>query len=195
MKKLSIAVVLLTIFAMTVVSGKPKKSVDEPAIFTGEVSSNGIEVRVGTNVLTYSPDVITLILPDALGGEQYGRARVLKDNGPEGGRLDFYYNCSAFDLETCDYRLIVRFGIYDDGSVVFDPAGTSNMVLVSYEDEDPVQIGEGSLTFIIEFPGDSGGDDIVLGPEKGELCYDGHDNDGDGLVDCLDPNCKKECPQ
>ncbi len=203
MKKLSIAAVLLTIFAMTVVSGKPKKIETEPAVFGPapdgrlDISSYG-EVIVGTNVWSYSPEEIDLNLSEELFGTEIagwhsGRARVLKDNGPEGGRLDFYFDCDNDDLSTCTYRIIVRFGIYSDGEVVFDPG---SMVLVLYiPDDDPlVLMEEESVSFSIAFPADSGGDDIVLGPEKGELCYDGHDNDGDGLIDCADPNCKKECP-
>jgi hypothetical protein len=137
MSKTGLVAVLFAVITMTAASAAPKKSETERAVFgpyqaMEDVSSEGTPVIVGTNVLTYSPGLIDLYLSESLVanteisyGWHSGKARCLKKNGPEGGRLDFYFqNCVGDDLSSCSYRLIVRFGIYDRkaGVVVFDLA-------------------------------------------------------------------------
>jgi hypothetical protein len=93
----------------------------------------------------------------------------------EGGRLDFYFDCSTGDdLSTCPYRLIVRFGIYDRKAdvVVFD---LGHMLLFT-TGPDGSQIKEGSASFSIAFQAE-------------ENCKNGKDDDGDGYIDCPDPDC------
>ncbi|UCF35513.1 MAG: hypothetical protein JSU96_11765 [Acidobacteriota bacterium] len=135
MKRFVIASLVLAVFLTPTVSGAKDKSETEFAVFgeapdgTADLSSSN-PVVVGTNVWTYSPEFIELFLSDHVvdgtgisSGSHWGRARCLKKNGPEGGRLDFYFDCTGELLETCSYRLIVRFGIYDKKNdiVVFDP--------------------------------------------------------------------------
>lgn len=137
MNKLRIVAVFVTIIAMAAFLGAakkpagPDKTATEDAVFgpykdIADVSSVGA-VTVGTNVWTYSPEEIVLELSESVvsnptvliaGGPHSGFARCLKKNGPEGGRLDFSFDCGA---DGC-LRLIVRDGIYDRKSdtVVFD---------------------------------------------------------------------------
>lgn len=204
MSKVRITAVWFGILAMTAISGVARKNETELAMFAGapdgfaDISSEGYHVIVGTNVWTYSPDDILLYLSEKLvadteisPGEHWGRARCLKKNGPEGGRLDFYFDlCSGDDLSTCTYRLIVRFGIYDRNTdvVIFDP-GSMRL----YTTEGQLLKG-GDASFSIAFvPGSGGnGGDTEL-EQGGKKCGDGLDNDGDGLIDCDDPDCSKWC--
>ncbi len=146
MNKLKLVAVFVTIIALTALSGAAKKpdakdkSATEYAVFgavpdgTMDIEGDGV---VGTNVYTYSP--ITLYLSEEVelweevAGTQSGFARCLKKNGPEGGRLDFFFGpgCTE-ELSTCLYRLVVRDGIYDrktdtdlfdPGSVLLDQGG------------------------------------------------------------------------
>jgi hypothetical protein len=164
MNKLRIVAVFVAIIALTAVSGTAKKpanpdhSATEYAIFgaapggTADIAGEGI---VGTNVWTYSPQPITLILSDAFdgwAGEKYGFARCLKKNGPEGGRLDFFFDCGgSSDLSDCSYRLVVRDGIYDrkTDADVFDPGS----VLIDYTKDSPNDppVFSGSASFSIEY--------------------------------------------
>jgi hypothetical protein len=119
-----------------------------------------------------------------------GFARCLKKNGPEGGRLDFFFggdDCSE-ELNTCDYRLVVRGGIYDRKTDidVFDPGS----VLLDCQGK---LVKEGTASFTIEFSEIDGGGEEPGPPEEDEICDNDLGNDGDGKIDCRDPDCKKWC--
>jgi hypothetical protein len=166
MNKLRIVAVCVTIIALTAVSGAakkpalPDKSATEYAIFgaapggTADIVGEGV---VGTNVWTYSPQPIILNFSnDAFGnawkGPQTGFARCLKKNGPEGGRLDFFFACGgSSDLGDCSYRLVVRDGIYDrkTDADVFDPGS----VLIDYTKDSPNDppVFAGFASFSIEY--------------------------------------------
>jgi hypothetical protein len=143
---------------------KEKEKSTEYAVFgkgidgTADVLSAG-PVVVGTDVQTYSPELISLYLSkelvegtDLTKGWYDGMARVLRRNGPEGGRLDFYFDCSTTDLDSCDYRLIVRFGIYDRkaDTVWFDP-GEMTLNQRPTEDELGKTLKRGEASFSVKF--------------------------------------------
>jgi len=195
MNKLKLVALFATIIALTVVSGAAKKPADpdhsatEYAVFGDapggwDIQGEGV---VGTNVWTYSP--ITLLLSDRVAlvsGEYSGFARCLKKNGPEGARLDFFFGGDYCDsnLNTCDYRLVVRGGIYDrkPDIDVFDPGS----VLLDYKGNLEK---EGTASFTIAYSEVGGGGEEPTGLENGCQCKDGKDNDGDGDIDCDDPDC------
>jgi hypothetical protein len=158
MNKLRILAVFVAIITLTAVSGTAKKpaapdhSATQMALFgaapdgTADIAGEGV---VGTNVWTYSPQPITLYLTDRVAeaeGSKNGFARCLKKNGPEGGRPDFFFDCTGTELNTCAYRLVVRDGIYDrkNDVVVFDLGS----VLLDREGE---LVKEGTASFSIEF--------------------------------------------
>lgn len=163
MNRLRIGAVLVTMIALAAFSVAAKKpdggGATELAVFgavpdgTMDVLSNG-PVIVGTDVQTYSPSPIELFLSDALvsqtgipAGSHWGKARCLKKNATEGGRLDFYFDCAGDDLNTCSCRLIVRFGIYERKAdmVMFDPGS-----MVLYQGGQLVK--EGNASFSVAFP-------------------------------------------
>jgi hypothetical protein len=139
-----------------------QKSAVEPAVFgappvgTADIWSDG-PVLVGTDVQTYSPEEIVLYLSedlvgDNLAGSHGGMARVLRKNAREGGRLDFYFDCVTNDLNSCAYRLIVRFGIHDKktDTVWFDP-GTMELYLRPQEDTPGELLKGGQASFSVAF--------------------------------------------
>ena len=132
---------------------------------TADVLSDG-PVVVGTDVQTYSPVPISLTLSKELlanpNGTAYwpfaadqdsafwGFARVLRSNAREGGRLDFYFGCpNAYDKDECDYRLIVRFGIYDRkaDTILFDGA---EMFLNYRPNRENMKTGEANFSVKFE---------------------------------------------
>lgn len=192
MKKLKIVAVFVAIIALTVVSGEAMKpAATEHAEFGvvpgSEVADIEGEGVVGTNVWTYSPEPIELYLTENVVqyenqvGSNWGFARCLKKNS---ARLDFFFDCSGPDLVDCDYRLMVLDGIYDRelDVAVFDP-GTM------YLDFQGETVKAGTASFSIAFSENGGGGEEPAGSENGGQCKDGKDNDGDGLIDCDDPDC------
>jgi hypothetical protein len=168
MSKPKIVTAFAVIIAMSMFLGAakkpaaPDKSATELALFgpapdgTMDVVSDG-PVLVGVDVQTYSPDLIELFLSEALvsdtsipAGPHWGKARCLKKNGREAGRLDFYFDCTENDLSTCSYRLIVRFGLYDKkaDTVFFDPGS----MLLYTTGPDSQLLKEGQASFSVVFP-------------------------------------------
>ena len=119
----------------------------------------------------------------------------------------------------CPFHLVIVDGIYDRtlDRVVWGPDSrvylfdSSQGVPCEVYPNDPdcigppdyYQVGSGPLRalgwedpgpLVAQFQTD-GGDGDETEPEKTwDACDDGEDNDGDGLIDCADPNCKKVCP-
>jgi hypothetical protein len=143
-------------------------------------------------------------------GVFYGQARVLKKDG----RFDFDFDTAPCESPTygdgneppfgddddfCRYRLIVQDGIYDrKADTVVWEAG-SRVQLDDYSSGPYIAASwsaDGYL-FTAEF-GTGGGEDPDPEPEpdrerSADLCSDGVDNDGDGLADCSDRDCKRWC--
>lgn len=116
----------------------------------------------------------------------------------------------------CPFLLIAVDGVYDRSldRVVWSPQ--SEVYLVDYSQGAPCDVdpGEGCITpdeyqvgsgplgslgwvepgpLVAQFGADDGGGDETEPEKTWDACHDGEDNDGDGLIDCADPNCKKAC--
>jgi hypothetical protein len=90
--------------------------------------------------------------------------------------------------------IVYRGGYYDNQSntILFEPVpGEPYNALVG--DFEKIVLEADVYFFVQLFPDEGGGGES--GPENTvEQCGDGVDNDGDGRIDCDDPNCKKWCP-
>jgi hypothetical protein len=176
----------------------PTKQFTRPCELSGDATGGG---EVGVKAWSYGPLTMTImsgglqtLFGCVSGSNAYsGPGRVL-DN-----RLDFYFDpsenpleCGPFEdndgIPRCPYRLILLDGVYDQQAetVTFEVA---EALLVDYTVPDPYTLCEGTADLVVQFTdGDGGGDETES--EKGWACEDGVDNDGDGLEDCDDPDCK-----
>ncbi|WP_437730157.1 hypothetical protein [Sorangium sp. So ce1335] len=75
---------------------------------------------------------------------------------------------------------------------VFINEGAPSTVAFQFRaDDEVVSVGQGTLDIVI------GVDDVTTGREDSDAaCSNGHDDDGDGLADCADPDCQWQlvCP-
>ena len=201
---------VLALVCGVVADAKPSKQFTRPCELSGEASGGG---EVGVKAWSYGPLTMTILgggLQDLLeggglgpNGYYSGPGRVL-DN-----RLDLYFDdlpdtgCRPKDWEDtpgpgtgiCRYRLILLNGVYDQNADKVEFSTETEALLVDYWGEvygyDPL-ISEGTANLVVQFTDGDGGDETE--PEKtAAACSDGQDNDGDGLYDCDDPNCKKWC--
>jgi hypothetical protein len=187
---------------------KPTKQFTRPCEVDGDATGAG---KVGVKAWSYGPMTMTALQNDlavlfanaSLETGQYeyvGRGRVLDT------RLDFYFDATDTGCEpadwgetpgtdgNCTYCLILINGVFDQSAdaVVFGDATEALL----YDAGEPVHVGGETASLVVQFTdGDDGGGGDTTEPEKTyEACHDGVDNDGDGRVDCKDPNCKKVCP-
>ena len=86
--------------------------------------------------------------------------------------LDYRWWCGPADI--CQETL---YGCFDDRDCP------------EYEYPEGYVFASFDVTFV-----DSGGGEEPTEPEEGGQCKDGEDNDGDGFIDCDDPDCDKWCP-
>ena len=77
--------------------------------------------------------------------------------------------------------------------------GQDNEVTVTFDAQEGVEylvvVDGSSIPFFLDIPYELNVE-CPCQPQPVELCGDGHDNDGDNLVDCADPDCKNspDCP-
>jgi hypothetical protein len=216
--KLLFITVSLSLLTVPVL-GPPSKCVEEYAVigdYEGApwepgVVGNGL---VGTKpwCSTLEPGIwLTLstdLAPAGVETVYRGKVRCLTGSGGHPARFDFYFSTDGTTLchgdspdnqNPCQYQLIVLDGIYDKYSetILFQSAPTDEPNAFGADRLlDPVPPGPDykHANFFVElFPDEGGGGET--GPEKTlEQCTDEADNDGDGRIDCADPNCKKWCP-
>jgi hypothetical protein len=174
-------------------NAKPNKTFTRPC----ELSEDAIgEGEVGVKAWSYGPLTMTVLggglqtlFEDAgfsPNGDYAGPGRVL-DN-----RLDLYFDLPASDCQPddCEYRLILLNGIYDQQADTVEFSAGTDALLVNNAATDPFTLSEGTANLVVQFTDGDGGGDTT------EQCKDKKDNDGDGLVDCDDPDCNgtKWCP-
>ena len=165
---------------------------------------NSVQVNAGTHTVpndgawhhvaaVYASDSLTLYLDGVPGTVTYAGYVSSEVSAHSGnGGIGYYDSGSGFGASTTDYYT----GLMDDFRYYFNQSLTADQIAdLARNDGDRYNLANGSYTVTLT---DSDGgcstvETISYDGICGEICANGIDDDGDGLIDNADPDCASAC--